>query len=210
MKESLGKSPSVLDFRHFHPMWFIIVLLLRFASKGRLGLWITFRFNRPFGLRLFYIQETVMRFRPVFALGLAALLSASNVNADCGCGSAATVATSACCGSVGGVIASAGASACGSQVTYVEKTVMVPTQVVEKRMVTKTTYKTEEKQEEYTIVKMVPRTVVREEKYTEVRMVPRTEKKVSEVTVLVSMRERFFVTIRFSTTCVGTITVFST
>jgi hypothetical protein len=83
-----------------------------------------------------------MKFRPVFALGLAAtILGASNVFADCGCGSTAAVAASSACGGSGSaVIASAGASACGSQVTYVEKTVMVPTQVVEKRMVTKNSF----------------------------------------------------------------------
>ena len=97
-----------------------------------------------------------MKFRRGLFLGLAAALSASvSYAGDCGCGSAAAPvqAASGCggCGSAdgssavsggvvsGGVVGADGAisggAGCGAQISYVERTVMVPTQVVEKRSV---------------------------------------------------------------------------
>ncbi|MFM8402306.1 MAG: hypothetical protein ACKOAH_31160, partial [Pirellula sp.] len=103
-----------------------------------------------------------MKFNRGLFLGMAAALSASvSYAGDCGCAGASAApaqqVASGCggCGGSGavsggvvsgGVIGAAGAVAggagCGAQISYVERTVMVPTQVTEKRTVSKTVYNT--------------------------------------------------------------------
>ncbi len=110
----------------------------------------------------------------MFCLGLAAILStASQVSADCGCSGAAVVdsgmvvgggCAGGCGGAVSGGVACGGGvvdggmgSACAPQVSYVEKTVMVPQQTTETRMVTKTLTRTEARTRTYTVSRQVPR-----------------------------------------------------
>ncbi len=125
-----------------------------------------------------------MKFRPGFALGLAAMLfGASNVFADCGCGSGGSTVVAS--GSVisGTVVGGgdAGGMGCGAQVSYVEKTIMVPTQVTEMRTVTKNASKMEARTRTYTVTKQVPRTETKTS--TTTVMVPKQETKQVSYTV---------------------------
>ena len=132
-----------------------------------------------------------MKFRRGLFLGLATILGASvSFAGDCGCGNAASSAHVASgCGSAagngvvgGGVVGGeAGAAGCGAQITYVERTVMVPTQVTEKRSVNKTVYSTEERERRYNVTKRVPRTETKTETYTV--QVTKTETKKVDYTV---------------------------
>ena len=106
-----------------------------------------------------------MKFRRGLILGLAAVLGASvSYAGDCGCGTT-TAHTHVASGNgtivSGGVVGGGSAmvdgsvGGCGAQISYVERTVMVPTQVTEKRTVNKTVYNTEERERRYNVTKRV-------------------------------------------------------
>ena len=114
-----------------------------------------------------------MKFCPGFSLGLATLLfAAGSVFAgDCGCGSATGS------GSVvsGTVVGGGNTCGCGAQISYVEKTILVPTQVTEMRTVNKTASKMEARTRTYTVTRQVPRTETKTN--TTTVMVPKKETK---------------------------------